>query len=380
MIPFNQFYRAKNEMKFINEALSSKKISGNGNFTKKCHHFFENRYKFKKCLLTNSCTDALEMCAILLNIKPGDEVIVPSYTFVSTANAFVIFGAKIIFADSCSSHPNLDVKAVEAHISKKTKAIVAVHYAGFSCEMKSLRELCDKYGVILIEDAAQAIDNFYLTDNERLPLGSLGDLATFSFHETKNISSGEGGMLVVNSDKLIDRSEIIWEKGTNRSAFFRGEVNKYEWVDIGSSYLPSDLTAALLYSQLEELDYIQSRRIKSWQYYREKLSFLEEQNLLKRIKFPAYSELNAHAYFIVTNEKSQAESLKKYLNENDVNAVSHYVALHTCQYQKSNDSKMLNLPNAEHFSDNLIRLPLNIYLTDIDQNKIIDVIRNFFNS
>ena len=279
MIPFNQFYRAKNEMKFINEALSSKKISGNGNFTKKCHHFFENRYKFKKCLLTNSCTDALEMCAILLNIKPGDEVIVPSYTFVSTANAFAIFGAKIIFADSCSSHPNLDVKAVEANISKKTKAIVAVHYAGFSCEMKSLRELCDKYGVILIEDAAQAIDNFYLTDNERLPLGSLGDLATFSFHETKNISSGEGGMLVVNSDKLIDRSEIIWEKGTNRSAFFRGEVNKYEWVDIGSSYLPSDLTAALLYSQLEELDYIQSRRIKSWQYYREKLSFLEEQNL-----------------------------------------------------------------------------------------------------
>ncbi|MFA5299796.1 MAG: dTDP-4-amino-4,6-dideoxygalactose transaminase, partial [Lutibacter sp.] len=252
-IPFNKPYLSGKEFDYIQEAIISGHISGNGSFTKKCNTFFENTYGFKKALLTTSCTDALEMCAILADIKPGDEVIVPSYTFVSTALAFVRQGAKIVFADSQPNHPNLDADKLESLITDKTKAIVPVHYAGVACDMDKIMELAEKYNLIVIEDAAQAIDSYY----KNKPLGSIGHMAAFSFHETKNINSGEGGLLAINDERFINRAEIIWEKGTNRAEFFRGEINKYGWVDTGSSFLPSDITAAYLLAQLENIEKIQ---------------------------------------------------------------------------------------------------------------------------
>ena len=244
-IPFNKPYLSGKESEYILDAVRSGKISGNGLFTKKCHSFFEETYGFKKCLLTTSCTDALEMAAILISICPGDEVIMPSYTFVSTANAFVLRGAKIIFCDSGDSNPNMDTSLLESLITSKTKAIVPVHYAGIACDMDTIMQLANKYGLFVVEDAAQSIESFYKGKR----LGSIGHLSAFSFHETKNIQSGEGGMLVINDEQFIKRAEIIWEKGTNRSAFFRGEVDKYSWVDIGSSFLPSDIIAAFLFAK-----------------------------------------------------------------------------------------------------------------------------------
>ena len=267
-IPFNKPYLTGNETKYIETAVNSGKISGNGEFTKKCQSFFEEKYGLKKCLLTTSCTDALEMAAILCDIKQGDEVIVPSYTFVSSALAFVRQGAKIVFADSLPYHPNIDVDKVESLITKKTKAIVPVHYAGMACDMDKIMALAEKHNLFVIEDAAQAIDSYYFNKNgEKKPLGSIGDLATFSFHETKNIISGEGGMLVINNEKFIKRAEIIWEKGTNRAEFFRGEVNKYGWVDTGSSFLPSEIIAAFLWAQIENIEDIQAKRKKIWEKY-----------------------------------------------------------------------------------------------------------------
>jgi len=233
--PFNKPYLTGKETHYIYKAVNSGKISGNGIYTQKCQKFFEERYGFKKCLLTSSCTDALEMCAILIDIKPDDEVIIPSYTFVSTANAFILRGANIIFADSNEYNPNIDENEIEKLITKKTKAIVVVHYAGIACNMDKIMEIANKNNLFVIEDAAHSVDSFY----KNKPLGSIGHLATFSFHETKNVISGEGGMLVINDDRFINRAEIIWEKGTNRAAFWRGEVDKYGWVDIGSSFLPS---------------------------------------------------------------------------------------------------------------------------------------------
>src|SRR5690554_4339295 len=238
------------ELDYIKEAVASGQISGNGRFTKKCQHFFEERYGFRKCFLTTSCTDALEMAAILAEIEPGDEVIMPSYTFVSTANAFVLRGAKIVFCDSRADHPGMDESLIEGLVTPRTKAIVPVHYAGVACDMDIIMAVAEKYNLIVIEDAAQAIDSFYTgADGVKRPLGSIGHLAAFSFHETKNIISGEGGMLVVNDPQFEERAEIIWEKGTNRAAFSRGEVDKYGWVDVGSSFLPSDMIAAFLRSE-----------------------------------------------------------------------------------------------------------------------------------
>ena len=252
-IPFNKPFLTGKEAHYLYQAVSSGKISGNGMFTKKCHDFFEEKYGFKKVLLTTSCTDALEMAAILLDIKEGDEVIMPSYTFVSSANAFVLRGAKIVFADSSAENPNLDATKIEALITPKTKAIVPVHYAGIACDMDMIMDIAHRHNLSVVEDAAQAIDSFY---NGR-PLGTIGHLAAFSFHETKNIISGEGGMLAINDERFLRRAEIIWEKGTNRAEFFRGEVNKYGWVDIGSSFLPAEIIAAFLYAQLESLETIQ---------------------------------------------------------------------------------------------------------------------------
>ena len=257
MIPFNKPYLSGKETFYIEDAVSSGKISGNGKYTKMCQDYFESKYAFKKCLLTTSCTDALEMCAILANIEKDDEIIIPSYTFVSTALAFIRQGAKIIFADSNSENPNIDVEKIESLITSKTKAIVPVHYAGIACDMEEIMNLASKYNLLVIEDAAQAIDSYFIfNDGTKKALGSIGHLSAFSFHETKNIISGEGGMLAINDEKFIHRAEIIWEKGTNRAEFFRGEINKYGWVDTGSSFLPSEIISAFLWAQLEQLDFI----------------------------------------------------------------------------------------------------------------------------
>ncbi len=303
MISFNKPYFTGKETEYIEQAVASMKISGDGIFTKKCHQFFEETYGFKKVLLTTSCTDALEMAAILLDIKEGDEVIAPSYTFVSTVNAFVLRGAKIIFCDSATENTNIDVEQIENLISPKTKVIVAVHYAGIACDMDKIMGLSKKYNLFVVEDAAQAIDSFY----KGKPLGSIGHLATFSFHETKNIISGEGGMLAINDERFINRAEIIREKGTNRSAFFRGEIDKYGWVDIGSSFLPSDIIAAFLFAQLENLDGIQTRRVQIWNRYNESLKSLKSLNI-KLPFIPNYATNNAHMYYMVCrNLKERSE-------------------------------------------------------------------------
>ena len=309
MISFNKPYLTGKETKYIQDAVESMKISGDGIFTKKCHDFFEKKYGFEKVLLTTSCTDALEMAAILLDIKEGDEVIAPSYTFVSTVNAFVLRGAKIVFADSGTDNPNIDAETIEALITDKTKVIVPIHYAGISCDMAKIMALANKYNLFVVEDAAQAIDSFY---NQK-PLGSIGHMAAFSFHETKNIISGEGGMLVINDERFMNRAEIIREKGTNRSSFFRGEVDKYGWVDIGSSFLPSDIIAAFLYAQLENLDDIQNKRKQIWNYYYNGLEVLQIEGKLKLPKLPYYATNNAHMFFIQCLDLNERTDLINYL-------------------------------------------------------------------
>lgn len=364
---------AGNELAYIEEAVKSGKISGDGLFTRKCHQFFEQRYSFNKCLLTTSCTDALEMAAILIGIQPGDEVIIPSYTFVSTANAFVLRGARIVFADSYTNNPNMDADAIEKLITPRTRAIVPVHYAGIACDMDKIMALATKYNLYVVEDAAQAIDSFY----NGKPLGGIGHLAAFSFHETKNIISGEGGMLVINDPRFIERAEIIREKGTNRSKFFRGEVDKYNWVDIGSSFLPSELIAAFLFAQLENIDSIQTKRKAVWNYYYEALKPLEEKQLLKLPSIPAYATNNAHMFYLVTRNGAERERLIGALKQNDILAVFHYLSLHKSPYQAGN-SNQTELTNSDTFSECLVRLPLYYELTQQQQQQITDTINSVY--
>jgi len=372
-IGFNKPHLTGKETHYIYEAVQSLHLSGNGMFTKKSHAFFQEKYGFKKCLLTSSCTDALEMSSILINIEPGDEVIMPSYTFVSTANAFVLRGAKIIFADSLPDHPNMDTSKLEALITDKTKAIVPVHYAGMACEMDEIMALAKKYNLYVVEDAAQAVDSFY----KGKPLGSIGHLATFSFHETKNIISGEGGMLVVNDEKLFKRSEIIWEKGTNRSAFFRGEVNKYGWVDVGSSYLPSEVVAAFLYAQLENLEDIQSRRKGIWNTYYEGLSGLEEKGFLKLPKLPNGATNNAHMFYVVCESFEKRSELISHLKDKEIMSVFHYLSLHKSPfYEAKHDGRTLEM--SDYYEDHLLRLPFFYDLTEEEQSKVIKEINAFF--
>src|SRR5690606_31234642 len=300
MIPFNKPYLSGKEMHYMYDAVHAGQISGNGKYTRKCQQFLEQRFGFGKVLLTTSCTDALEMAALLIDIQPGDEVIMPSYTFVSTANAFVLRGAKILFADSRPDHPGVDEAQLRSLVSPRTKAIVVVHYAGVACDMDKVMALAEEHGLFVIEDAAHAIDSYYTgKDGVRKPLGSIGHLAAFSFHETKNIISGEGGMLVINDDQFIQRSEIIWEKGTNRSAFFRGEIDRYGWVDLGSSFLPSEIVAAFLFAQLEHLDEIQAKRIELWNLYYKLLKPIAECGFIKLPHVPDYASNNAHIFYII---------------------------------------------------------------------------------
>ena len=328
MIPFNKPYLTGKEMHYMYQAVYSGKISGNGMFTKKCQQFFEERFGFKKALLTTSCTDALEMCAMLANIEPGDEVIIPSYTFVSTALAFVRQGATIIFADSRKDHPGIDEDKIEELITPKTKAIVPVHYAGVACDMDKIMAIAAKHNLIVIEDAAQAIDSFY----NGKALGSIGHLAAFSFHETKNINSGEGGLLAINDERFIKRSEIIWEKGTNRSEFFRGEVNKYGWVDTGSSFLPSEIIAAYLWAQLENLDDIQKKRVSIWSQFQSGLTEWAKASEIQLPVIPDYATNNGHMFYMVCKSLAQRDDIIKKLKENDILAVFHYLSLHNSDF------------------------------------------------
>jgi dTDP-4-amino-4,6-dideoxygalactose transaminase len=375
MIPFNKPYLTGKETLYIEQAVRSGKISGNGEFTKKCQQFFEQKYGFKKCLLTTSCTDALEMCAILADIQMGDEVIVPSYTFVSTALAFVRQGAKIIFADSQDNHPNIDAEKIESLITPDTKAIVPVHYAGMACDMNKIMEIANKYNILVIEDAAQAIDSFY--KNGKKPLGSIGNLSAFSFHETKNIISGEGGMLVINDERFIRRAEIVWEKGTNRAEFFRGEVNKYGWVDTGSSFLPSEIIAAFLWSQIEYLDDIQKKRKQLWNVYFELLKPLADNEYLFLPEIPYYAVNNGHMFYFVCKSFEERTKLINFLKKNEVFSVFHYLSLHLSEYYKDKYHG-LELINCDKFSDCLVRLPLYYELSQEDVKFICNLIIKFY--
>lgn len=356
--PFNKPYLTGKETDYIREAVESGKISGDGGFTKRCHAFFEERFGFKKCLLTTSCTDALEMAALLINIAPGDEVIMPSYTFVSTANAFVLRGAKIVFCDSRKDHPGMDEDQVETLITPRTKAIVPVHYAGVACDMDKIMALADKYNLFVIEDAAQAIDSYYTgKDGVARPLGSIGHMAAFSFHETKNIQSGEGGMLVISDERFMQRAEIIREKGTNRSQFFRGEVDKYGWVDIGSSFLPSDIIAAFLYAQLENLDDIQRKRKELWDTYYKALKPLADKGLFTLPTRPAYATNNAHMFYLVCKDIAGRDEIIAILKELNIHSVFHYISLHkSAFYAAKHDGR--ELPEADRYTDCLLRLPM----------------------
>lgn len=373
MIPFNKPYFSGRELKYLEEVCHSTTMSGNGDFTKKCHTFFEQKYGFKKCLLATSGTDALEMCAMLCNLKPGDEVIVPSYTFVSTALAFLREGAKVVFADSSAENPNMEVEQIEPLINEKTKVIAVVHYAGVACDMDAIMALAEKHNLLVVEDAAHCIDSFY----KGRPLGSIGHLGAFSFHETKNISSGEGGMCVINDERFVRRAEIIWEKGTNRAEFYRGMVNKYGWVDMGSSFLPSEFNAAYLWAQLEQLDDIQGKRKHIWNRYFEGLNG-KIGNEVKLPNIPEYATNNAHMFYLLCPSLEYRTALMKFLKENDVQTTFHYLPLHSSKYyEDKHDGR--ELPNCDRYGDTLVRLPLFYELTDWEIDKIVKLIIEFCN-
>lgn len=372
-IGFNKPYLTGKETEYILESVKSRKISGDGMFTKKCHDFFEKRFGFNKVLLTTSCTDALEMAAMLIDVKEGDEIIAPAYTFVSSANAFVLRGAKMIFCDSARDNPNIDIDLIEKLITPRTKAVVVVHYAGIAVDMDKLMELSKKYGFYVIEDAAHSIDSYY----KGKPLGSIGHLAAFSFHETKNVISGEGGMLVINDDSFSKRAEIIREKGTNRSAFFRGEVDKYGWVDIGSSFLPSDIIAAFLYAQLENLDDIQQKRLHIWNYYHKNLKELEEKGYFKFQEIPGYASNNAHMFYIICRNLEERTKLIEYLKSYGIYAVFHYLSLNTSPYYKDKGGNDV-MTNSDMYTNQLLRLPMYYELSDEDLDHIISHIKKFF--
>lgn len=376
MIPFNKPYLTGKEAHYMYQAVYTGKLSGNGVFTKKCQQFFEERYGFRKAIMTTSGTDALEMAAILCDVKPGDEVIVPSYTFVSSALAFVRQGARIVFADSCAHNPNIDAEKIEALITPRTKVIVPVHYAGVACDMDRIMAIAERHHLFVVEDAAQAIDACY----KGKPLGGIGHFGCFSFHETKNVTAGgEGGLLVVNDERFIRRAEIIWEKGTNRAEFFRGMVNKYGWVDTGSSFLPSEINSAFLWAQLENLDTIQSRRKHIWKLYYDGLKPLADKGCFALPDLPDYATNNGHMFYLVCRSLDERSRLIGYLREQGVLAVFHYLSLHLSDYYKSVETDIPSLPNCDRFADCLLRLPMFYELTDEEIGCVITSIHQFFN-
>ena len=382
-INFNQPHLTGKEAHYMYEAVYAGKLSGNGRFTKACQAWFEQRYGFRKCLLTTSGTDALEMCAMLCNLQPGDEVIVPSYTFVSTALAFLREGAKVMFADSMKRNPNIDAQAIEALITPRTKVIVPVHYAGVACDMDAIITIAEKHHLLVVEDAAQAIDSFHKSgkwkeEGGRRPLGRIGHLAAFSFHETKNVTAGgEGGLLVVNDERFVRRAEIIWEKGTNRAEFFRGEVNKYGWVDMGSSFLPSEVNAAFLWAQLENIDDIQAKRKALWNRYYERLQPLAEQGRFTLPDIPDYATNNAHMFYLVLPSLEARTALINWFKAHEVLAVFHYLSLHSSEFYKhKHDGRQL--PECDRYADCLVRLPLFYDLTIEQVDSICELVSTYY--
>lgn len=374
MIGFNIPPVIGTEEKYVKQAIEAHKICGDGEFTKKCKEWMEDKFKAEEVLLTTSCSSALEMSALLADIKPGDEVIMPAFTFVSTANAFVLRGAKIVFVDIRPDTMNIDENLIEAAITNKTKAIVPVHYAGVACEMDKILEIAKKHNLLVIEDAAQGVMAKYKDKY----LGTIGDIGCYSFHETKNYSSGEGGAVVFKDNRYTEMAEIIREKGTNRSKFFRGQVDKYTWVECGSSYLPSDINAAYLWAELEQADKINDNRLATWNYYNENLKSLEDEGYIQRPYIPKECKHNAHMYYIKAKDLEERTNLIKYLKENGVQAVFHYIPLHTApagiKYGRFNGEDKYTTKE----SDRLLRLPMYYNLQREDAEKVVKTIKDFY--
>jgi dTDP-4-amino-4,6-dideoxygalactose transaminase len=374
MIPFNKPYMTGDELKYIKDAHLNEHLSGDGIFSKKSSAWIEVNLSIQKALLTHSCTAALEMTAILADIREGDEVIMPSFTFVSTANAFVLRGGVPVFVDIRDDTLNINESLIENAITPKTKAIIPVHYAGVACEMDAIINIANKHKLLVIEDAAQGIMSTY----KGRALGSIGDMGAFSFHETKNISSGEGGALLINDSSFIQRAEIIREKGTNRADFFRGYSDKYSWVDIGSSYLPGEITTAFLLAQLENANKITKSRIKAWKYYYNALSQLEEEGNLRRPVIPIDCQHNGHIFYIIVANLNIRTRLINYLMDRGINSLFHYVPLHNSIGGRKFSRYSGNMRITEHISDSIIRLPLFVEITKEQQNKVINSIYEFF--
>jgi len=371
-IPFNKPYMTGKELDYITDAVATGHISGNGKYTKLCQKYFEERWGFKKTLLTTSCTDALEMCAILTDIKQGDEVILPSYTFVSTALAFVRQGAVLKFVDSRSDHPGIDENKIEELITINSKVIVVVHYAGVATDMDKIMTLAKKYNLLVVEDAAHAIDSYFTgKDGVRKPLGSIGHFGTFSFHETKNLQCGEGGMLAINDEKYIERAEIIWEKGTNRAKYFRGEIDKYGWIDTGSSFLPSDVIAAFLWAQLEFFDEIQNKRKTIWDWYHKNAERLWKDSFeFTQPVIPGYATNNAYMFYLVLKSAEKRDKFIQTLKEKNIHPVFHYLSLHKSLYYRDKHDQRA-LPNSDRYENCLVRLPL-YYELDVESIVFIE--------
>lgn len=370
-IPFNKVWFTGCEEKYINECIAAGKTCGNGHFTKLCQDYFEHTLGSKKCLMTTSCTDALEMCALLADIGPGDEVIVPSYTFVSSALAFSRQGATVVFADSCADSPNIDPEKIESLITPRTKAIVPVHYAGIACDMDRIMDIAARHNLIVIEDAAQGVDSFY----DGKPLGSIGHLAAFSFHETKNVQCGEGGLLAINDDRFVKRAEMLWEKGTNRAEFFRGEVNKYGWVDTGSSFLPAEYVSAFLWAQIENIKDIQDARKSHWNAYYEGL---KDVNQIQLPMLPEYATNNGHAFFIICRSLAERSALIAFLKERGISSVFHYLSLHKSVYAQKQGWDKACLPEADKYTDRLLRLPMFKALQPQDIERVVNAVKEFY--
>ena len=373
-IPFNKPFIVGKELFYIAQAVLNGHISGDGPFTKKCQKLMEEKFSAKKVLLTHSCTAALEMSALLINIQPGDEVILPSYTFVSTANAFALRGAKLIFVDIRKDTLNIDETLIEPLITEKTKAIVAVHYAGVACEMETIMDIANRYKIYVIEDAAQGVNATY----KGKFLGTLGHLGCYSFHETKNFISGEGGALVVNDNDIIDRAEIIRDKGTNRSKFLNGKTDKYTWVDIGSSYLPSDIIAAFLYAQLKEADTITAKRKQIFQTYYQGLCSLADSGKIRLPHTPSNIDGNAHMFYCILESHAERTKLIDFLQSKNITAFFHYVPLHSSPAGKLYGSSRLSLQITESIASRVLRLPCYYEMTKQDCENVIATIEEFF--
>ncbi len=370
MILFNRPGLAGNEFAYMKAALAAGHLSGNGPMTKACHAWLEARVGCAKALLTHSCTAALEMAAVLLDLGPGDEVVMPSFAFVTTANAFVLRGATPVFVDIQSDTMNVAPACIEAAITKSTKAIVALHYAGVACDMGRISALAVEHGLKIVEDAAQGV----LASHRGTPLGAIGHLGAYSFHETKNVSSGEGGALLVNDARLVERAEIVWEKGTNRNQFFRGQVDKYTWVDIGSSYLPSEIIAAFLLAQLEQADRLTETRLRIWQRYHDAFEELEEARLLRRPCIPPYCTHNGHIYYVLVKDLAARTAFLSDLHAHGVGAVFHYVPLHSSPAGRRFGRCGGDLSTTDDVSNRLVRLPLWTDMTDAQQSTVIRVV------